>query len=74
MTETNRIVLDPAICHGKACVKGTRIPVSVILDELAAGHTFDEIVDQYPTLTRQDIVAAIQYASLLTKERVETLP
>ncbi|WP_367357706.1 DUF433 domain-containing protein [Mesotoga sp.] len=74
MTETNRIVLDPAICHGKACVKGTRIPVSVILDELAAGHTFDEIVDQYPTLTRQDIVAAIRYASLLTKERVETLP
>lgn len=74
MTGFDRVVLDPHICHGRACIKGTRIPVSLILDELAAGHSFEEIIDQYPSLTREDIISAIEYASLLTKERVEILP
>jgi len=74
MAGIQRVVLDPNICHGKACIKGTRIPVSLILDELAAGHPFEEIIDQYPSLVREDIIAAIEYASLLTKERVEILP
>jgi len=74
MAGIQRVVLDPNICHGKACIKGTRIPVSLILDELAAGHSFEEIIDQYPSLVREDIIAAIEYASLLTKERVEILP
>jgi len=74
MTGFDRVVLDPHICHGRACIKGTRIPVSLILDELAAGHSFEEIIDQYPSLTREDIISAIEYASLLTKERVGILP
>ena len=74
MTGFDRIVLDPHICHGRACIKGTRIPVSLILDELAAGHSFEEIIDQYPSLAREDIISAIEYASQLTKERVEILP
>ena len=74
MAGIQRVILDPKICHGKACIKGTRIPVSLILDELAAGHSFEEIIVQYPSLVREDIIAAIKYASLLTKERVEILP
>lgn len=53
------IVVDPGICHGKACVKGTRIMVSVILDNLAAGLSFDEILRSYPTLSREAIHAAL---------------
>jgi uncharacterized protein (DUF433 family) len=64
-----RIVADPAICHGEACIKGTRIPVSVILDNLASGAGTDEILRSYPSLTAEDIRAAIAYAALLTKER-----
>jgi uncharacterized protein (DUF433 family) len=65
-----RISTDPAICHGKACIKGTRIMVSVVLDNLAAGETPDEIVRLYPTLCREDIAAAIAYAAELARERV----
>lgn len=64
-----RIVADPTVCHGEACIKGTRIPVSVILDNLASGAGTDEILRSYPSLTAEDIRAAIAYAALLTKER-----
>lgn len=64
-----RISVDPAICHGKACVKGTRIPVSVILDNLAAGETEENILKNYPSLKHEDIQAAIAYAAELAKER-----
>jgi len=65
------IIVDPTICHGKACFKGTRIMVSVILDNLAAGLSFDEILSSYPSLSRKAIQAAITYAAELaeTKER-----
>lgn len=66
----NRISIDPAICHGKACIKGTRIMVSVVLDNLAAGQTPDAIVQLYPTLTREDVTAAMAYAAELARERV----
>ncbi|HVO48778.1 MAG TPA: DUF433 domain-containing protein [Steroidobacteraceae bacterium] len=65
-----RISIDPAICHGKACIKGTRIMVSVVLDNLAAGQTPDEISRLYPTLRREDVTAAIAYAAELARERV----
>jgi uncharacterized protein (DUF433 family) len=65
-----RISIDPAICHGKACIKGTRIMVSVVLDNLAAGQTPDEIADLYPTLRREDVTAAMAYAAELARERV----
>ncbi len=65
-----RISVDPAICHGKACINGTRIMVSVVLDNLAAGQTPDEIAQLYPTLRREDVTAAMAYAAELARERV----
>jgi len=63
-----RIVIDPQICHGKPCIRGTRIPVSVILDNLAEGWTPEEIAAEYPPLTIEDIQAAIAYAADLVRE------
>jgi uncharacterized protein (DUF433 family) len=65
-----RITIDPAVCHGKACIKGTRIMASVVLDNLAAGQSADEIVQLYPTLRREDVIAAMAYAAELARERV----
>jgi uncharacterized protein (DUF433 family) len=65
-----RITADPAICHGKPCINGTRILVSVILDNLASGLTDDEILASYPPLTKDDIFAAINYAAEISKERI----
>ncbi len=70
----NYITVDPTVCHGKACMKGTRIMVSVVLDNLAAGLTVDEIIKSYPSLTREAIRAAIAYAAELTRERIVTMP
>lgn len=70
----DRIVVDPQICHGKACVKGTRIMVSIILDNLAVGLTSDDILTSYPSLSREDIQAAIAYAAELTRERCVAIP
>lgn len=58
-----RISIDPAICHGRACILGTRIMVSIILDCLATGMPEDEILDEYPTLSREDIRAALAHAA-----------
>ena len=66
----NRISTDPAICHGKACIKGTRIMASVVLDNLAAGRSSEEVVALYPTLHRDDVTAVIAYAAELARERV----
>ena len=65
-----RIASDPAVSHGKACIRGTRIPVSVVLDNLAAGLTPEQIIASYPSLTADDIHAAIAYAAELARERV----
>jgi uncharacterized protein (DUF433 family) len=65
-----RITTDPAVCHGKACIKGTRIMASVVLDNLAAGLSPDEILSLYPTLKRDDVTAAMAYAAELARERV----
>ena len=69
MSLLERISVDQNICHGKACIKGTRIPVSVILDNLAAGETESSILESYPSLSHGDIQAALAYAAELTKER-----
>ena len=63
-----RISIDPEICHSKACIKGTRIMVSIILDCLASGMTHEQILHSYPTLKKEDIFAALTYAALLAKE------
>jgi uncharacterized protein (DUF433 family) len=74
MNWQDRISVDPTICHGKACITGTRIMVSVILDNLAAGQTTAAILDSYPTLQPADLQAALIYAAELTRERIINLP
>ncbi len=74
MVWSDRISADPTICHGKVCIKGTRIMVSVILDNLAAGISQEAILNSYPTLTAEDIQATLGYAAELTKGRIVTLP
>jgi len=68
------ITVDPTVCHGRACMRGTRIIVSVVLDNLAAGLTPDEIVRSYPPLSREAVQAAIAYAAELGRERVVAMP
>lgn len=69
-----RISINPKVCHGKACIKGTRVMVSVVLDNLAAGHSAEEIVRSHPSLKSEDISAAIAYAADLASERVVPTP
>jgi len=70
MNWRERITVDPLVCHGKACIKGTRIMVSVILDNLAEGVNEQEILKSYPSLVSDDIKAAIAYAAELSRERL----
>jgi uncharacterized protein (DUF433 family) len=72
MVWQDRISVDPGVCHGKACIKGTRVMVSVILDSLAAGESSDGIAQAYH-VTADDIHAALLYAAALSKERVVSL-
>lgn len=65
-----RISVDPRICHGQACIKGTRIPVYQILHMLANGDTIEELLKEYPSLKREDILACIEYAAELTEEQI----
>jgi uncharacterized protein (DUF433 family) len=66
----DRITIDPNICHGQACVKGTRIPVHQIIGMLANGDTIDELLKEYPSLQRADILACLDYAASLAEEHV----
>lgn len=68
------ITTDPRVCHGKACIRGTRIPVSVVLDNLAAGLSVEEILQSYPGLSREALQAAIAYAAEVVGERLVPLP
>ncbi|NVM23341.1 MAG: DUF433 domain-containing protein [Desulfobacterales bacterium] len=65
-----RIITDAQICHGKAHVKGTRIPVHIILDLLAVGETYENILQAYPQLNEKDIQACLNYAAKLATEEV----
>jgi uncharacterized protein (DUF433 family) len=65
-----RISLDPRVCGGKPCIKGTRIWVSLILDFLSDGMTEAEMLVEYPQLTHEDVLAAIAYGAEMTRERV----
>jgi len=60
-----RISSDPDICHGKPCIKGTRIPVCLIVSLVGEGMSIEEIINDYPSLIAEDIKAAIQYAAKL---------
>jgi uncharacterized protein (DUF433 family) len=66
----NRVSVDPRICAGKPCIRGTRIYIAIILDALAEGLTPDQIIDHYPQLALDDIHAALAYAAELSRENV----
>ena len=65
-----RISIDPMVCHGQACIKGTRIPVHQIVHMLANGDTIEDLIKEYPSLERVDIVACLDYAASLAEELV----
>ena len=69
MSWQDRITVSPNVCHGKACIRGTRVMVSVILDNVAAGESVEDIVRGYH-VEREDVQAAIQYAAELARETV----
>ena len=74
MNWRDHIVVDPEILHGQACFRGTRIPVTVILDNLAAGVSEAQLRAEYPSLPERAVRAAIAYAAELAKERILDLP
>jgi len=65
-----RITVDPKVCHGQACIRGTRIPVYQIVRMLANGDTVEELLAEYPSLERDDIIACLNYAASLAEEQV----
>ena len=67
------ISIDPAVCHGQPCIKGTRVMVTVVLDALAAGLNADEIVRQYPTLTSAGVRSAAAYGAWLARQEIRPL-
>ncbi|MBM3241802.1 DUF433 domain-containing protein [Candidatus Poribacteria bacterium] len=69
-----RITVNPNICFGKPCIQGTRIWVSLILDFLSNGMTIEEIISEYPQLTKEDIYAAIAYGAEMSRERYVEIP
>jgi len=69
----DRITFDPEIMRGRACIRGMRMPVSVIVGQIAHGATFEEILQDYPDLEQEDIKQAIEYAAWLTQEEVHTV-
>lgn len=64
----NNIEIDPEICHGKPRIKGTRIMVSIILEWIEAGKSFDEIIKAYPDLSKEDISSAVKFARKLVED------
>ena len=70
----DRITINPAVCGGKPCIKGTRIWVSLILGILASGTSEAELLGEYPTLTHDDVLAAIAYGAEAASDRVIPVP
>lgn len=73
MSWQDRISVDPRVCHGKPCVKGTRVMVSVVLADLAAGEPFEAIMNGYH-IQREDIQAVLHYAAEMAQERYVLVP
>ena len=69
------IVVDPHICHGKASIRGTRVMASIVLDNLASGLSIDELLQSYPSLSRESVLATIAFAAELARDRtIELVP
>jgi uncharacterized protein (DUF433 family) len=67
-----RISIDPNVCHGQACIKGTRIPVHQIVRMLANGDTMEDLLKEYPSITREDILACLDYAASISTAGEQT--
>jgi uncharacterized protein (DUF433 family) len=70
----SRISINPEVCFGKPCIRGTRIWVSLILDHLADGESIEEIIENYPQLTREDVLACIADGAEMSRERYVAIP
>ena len=73
MNWQKHIFVDPNVCHGQACIAGTRVMVTVILDNLAAGFTVEQIAESYPSVSPDAVRATLHYAAVLARERVVSL-
>ena len=60
-----RITIDPAVCNGRPCIKGTRIAVQTVLEFLGAGDSVDDVIEEFPSLTREDVLACVKFSSEL---------
>ena len=69
----DRISIDTRICHGQACIRGTRVPVHQIVSMLAHGDSIEDLLAEYPSLEREDILACLEYAAALAEERVSPI-
>ena len=74
MAPFDRITRDPSVMGGKPCVRGMRVTVGMIVGQIGAGHTIDELLTDFPYLEREDILQALRYAAWLAEEREVTLP
>ena len=68
-----RIGTDPRVCHGEPCVKGTRIPVHQIVGMLGSGDTVEDLLAEYPSISREDVLACLEYAASLAEEQITPL-
>jgi uncharacterized protein (DUF433 family) len=74
MPQLDRITLDPNVMGGKPCIRGMRVTVGMILGQIGAGHSMEEVLADYPYLEREDILQALRYAAWRVEEREVTLP
>ncbi len=74
MAHLDRITRDPSVMGGKPCIRGMRVTVGMIVGQIGAGHSIDELLVDYPYLEREDILQALRYAAWLAEEREVTLP
>jgi len=74
MAQFDRITRDPAVMGGKACIRGTGVTVGLIVSQIGAGHSIDQLLVDYPYLEREDVLQALRYAAWLAEEREVTLP
>jgi uncharacterized protein (DUF433 family) len=74
MTQFDRITLDPAVMGGKPCVRGMRVTIGMIVGQIGAGRTIQEVLSDYPYLDREDVLQALRYAACLAADREISLP
>ena len=74
MAKLDRITQDPGVMGGKPCVRGMRVTVGMIVGQIGAGHSIEEVLTEYPYLEREDVLQALRYAACLAEEREVTLP